>query len=402
MNVVVSGLGVWSPYGPGTDRLWEGLVGDEAALHPVDRFSADGGGYRTALGATIPAMGSERTGAADRTALTIIDRVLDDALADAAVDACGNLSPYDVALLFGVTQALPLPLRRATDDDGYVDSLVPEAALHAMGSARVLERIAQRTGARGQRLVISTACASGTSSIGLGYDLIRRGRARRVLAGGLAFFSELSFSGFNILRVLSKTGCRPFDRDRDGVALGDAFVVVVLEDEALAARRGKVPRARILGFASANEAFHATAPDPTGTAAYGVMRSALGGGTELLERLDYVNAHGTGTPANDKAELLAIGRLAALRRNDDPIAVSSTKGHHGHALGAAGSIEFAATVLAIEHGRIPATLGLRTPAMTEPRVQLVGGGPIDRPIRVALSNSFAFGGNVASVAVGAP
>lgn len=389
-EVVVTGLGLWTPYGQGKAAFWNGLISGKAALTRLNRFNSDRKEYRTNLAASIPNMGTDAE--SELQASRIIEEVLSDAIADAGVDAA-EVPPYEVALILGITQGVPPQIRTA--------SAYPAASpICSYGTASVLTWMAERISARGYVSSISTACASGTQSIGTGYRLIQRGHARRAFVGGFSSFSELSFSGFNILRLLSRSGCRPFDTQRDGVTLGDAFVLFVLEEEKLAQCRGARIYGRMLGYASGNEAFHATSPDPTGRAACDIMARCLQK-QDQLERLDYINAHGTGTVANDIAELAAIAQLASRRRSRDPIAVNSTKGHHGHALGAAGSIEFAATLLTLVQQIVPPTCGLTEPAIIHDEIHLVHGGPCKRPIRVALSNSFAFGGNLASIAVGA-
>ncbi|HYL34627.1 MAG TPA: beta-ketoacyl-[acyl-carrier-protein] synthase family protein [Bryobacteraceae bacterium] len=393
-EIVVTGLGMWTPYGRGAGAFWQGLMSGRPALRHVDRFDCGHKGYRSNLAASIPGMGCEASGETEAVAATMIETVLADTMADAAVEP-GDLPAYDVALVLGVTQGLPVQFRASRVSTA-------RQALCRIGSGAILSKLAARIGAQGYVGSVSTACASGTQSIGVAYGLLESGRARRVFAGGFGYFSEASFSGFNIFRLLSKSGCRPFDAERDGVILGDGFVLTVLEKQELARSRSAHIYGRVLGYASGNEAFHATAPDPTGKSAYETMLRCFEGKTEYLEQLDYVNAHGTGTMANDPAELAAISRLAAHRSSKRAIAVSSTKGHHGHALGAAGSIEFAATLLAIVHQTVPPTCGLAEPAAVYDEIELIRGLPSQRTVRLALSNSFAFGGNLASLVVGAP
>src|SRR5207244_1698963 len=134
-------------------------------------------------------------------------------------------------------------------------------------------------------------------AVGVGYDLIRRGRAKRVIAGGYGYYNDIAYSGFNILRVTGRDGCHPFDRDRDGMMLGDGFALVLLEALPLADRRNATPLARVIGYSTANEAHHATSPDPSGETGYRVMWDALSRSTDRLAMLDYINAHGTGTEA---------------------------------------------------------------------------------------------------------
>jgi 3-oxoacyl-[acyl-carrier-protein] synthase II len=267
-----------------------------------------------------------------------------------------------------------------------------------LSSAAMLSELGKTLQTRGPALMVSTACASGTSSIGVAYDWIRLGRVRAAYAGGLGYFSQVSFSGFNILRLTGIAGCRPFDRKRDGMMLGDGFALVSLEREDDAVRRGAQILTRIAGYSCANEAYHATSPDPTGESGFNVMWNSLGCSLERLDRLDYINAHGTGTQANDSAELAAVARLLAMRSGEEQVAMSSTKGAHGHCLGGAGSVEFIAMVLAQNRSVVPPNLGLNDPEEHPERLSLLC-EPVARPIRVALSNSFAFSGNVASIAI---
>jgi 3-oxoacyl-[acyl-carrier-protein] synthase II len=268
-----------------------------------------------------------------------------------------------------------------------------------LSSAAFHSDLAAQHGAQGPSAMISTACASGTSSIGVAWDWIRQGRAKRVFAGGYGYFSDIPVTGFNILRLVGKEGCHPFDVNRDGMMLGDGFALVVLEDEELARRRGANIIARVAGYSAINEAYHPTSPDPSGDTALRAMWNALGRSEERLASLGYINAHGTGTVANDIAELTAIERLLAQRRGGAPVPVSSTKGHHGHSLGATGSVEFVATLLALQRSFIPATLGLENPEPGFANINLVRGTSLQREIRTALSNSFAFGGNAAAIAI---
>jgi 3-oxoacyl-[acyl-carrier-protein] synthase II len=399
MGVVVTGMAICSPYGNGTETFWQGLTGGHSGQKPITRFSVDNWVYRTKAAATIETIGLEENGDAERSAMEILSAVTDDVIIDSGIEP-KDVSPYEVAVCLGSSQTLTnVFLNYLHRERGAGSSPESFADYSWISAGSVLFNVTRKVKAQGPALVVSTACASGTSSIGVAYDLIRQGRAKRAFAGGVGFFSALSFSGFNILRLTGRDGCRPFDTSRDGMMFGDGFALVVLEDEDFAKQRGAKIKAKILGYATANEAYHPTSPAPDGETGFRVMWQALNRSQENLARLDYINAHGTGTLVNDTSELNAITRLVSLRDNAEKPAVSSTKGHHGHSLGATGSVEFIATVLALNHQTAPPNLGLETPEPGFEKLDLVSGKAHPRRIRVALSNSFAFGGNVASIAI---
>jgi 3-oxoacyl-[acyl-carrier-protein] synthase II len=260
-------------------------------------------------------------------------------------------------------------------------------------------RIAYSIGARGPSITINTACSSGLSSIGQAARLLGDGHIDCAVAGGSDLFSLLSYAGFNSLMALDRLGCRPFDSERDGMSLGDGAAYVVLESENDARARGATVRGAITGYACASEAYHATAPDPSGSGALWVMQTALeqdGGARDLT----LIAAHGTGTPANDGAELSAIAQLLRSMEIPGPVYVSSIKGQLGHTLGAAGALQVVASLACIAQNLIPGTAGLAAPMPHElpivlPRKPLRS----EQPLRLALCNSFGFGGSVAALCV---
>lgn len=397
--VAVVGMGIWSPYGRGVDAFWNGLVHMNPGRKSIARLDVSHWAFRSKSAAGIEEFPGDALGD-DQCAHEIMRQVVCDVLEGSAA-AAGKLSPYEVGLCLGSSHggasARFVSFLKTPPEEQISPSLT--ASNTWLSSAAFLSDLAALLGAQGPSAMISTACASGTSSIGVAWDWIRQGRARRVFAGGYGYFSEIPVTGFNILRLVGKEGCRPFDVSRDGMMLGDGFALVVLEDEELARRRGARIIARIAGYSAVNEAYHPTSPDPSGDTALRAMWNALGRSEERLASLGYINAHGTGTAANDIAELTAIQRLLARRSGGAPVPVSSTKGHHGHSLGATGSVEFVATLLALERGCIPATLGLENPEPGFPDIDLVRGASLQREIRTALSNSFAFGGNAAAIAI---
>ncbi|MFC8270093.1 beta-ketoacyl-[acyl-carrier-protein] synthase family protein [Streptomyces cinereoruber] len=243
-----------------------------------------------------------------------------------------------------------------------------------------------------------TACAAGASALGLGRELLRQGVADVVVAGGAeAPITPLYISSFARMRALSRrsddpaTASRPFDSGRDGFVLGEGAGVLVLETEEHAAARDARSLARLTGYGASSDAHHVTSPHPQGRGAELAMRAALDDAGLTAGDVDYVNAHGTSTPLNDVTEAAVVSRLLG-----DGVAVSSTKGVTGHPLGAAGAVEAAYCALAIRDGMIPPTAGLVDP---DPRIEvdLVRGSARTGPVRAALSNSFGFGGQNATL-----
>jgi len=398
-GVVVSGMAIWSPYGRGLPSFWNGLLSNKSALSPICRFSVDSPIYRTKEAASIVALDKNPLGPGDGIS-ELVETVTLDLLFDALLDNKTDISPYDIGVMVGSSQST------SSAFDEYVrfrlgqsSTLKTQSPNQWISSCNILPHISALVGAKGPAMMISTACASATSAIGVGYDLIRSGRIRRAVVGGVGFYTDISFSGFNILRLTAKHGCRPFDRDRDGMTLADGIGLLVLEEEGLALARQAKIWGRITGYSCGNEAYHATSPDPSGWPQMNVMWNALGRSRDRLNNLGYINAHGTGTVANDKAELLGIQSLLKNRQNDQKVKVSSTKGHHGHALGAAGSIELIATILAMKSSTVPINLGLSNGETGFNDLDLVIDSPVVSKIQLAISNSFAFGGNIACIAV---
>jgi 3-oxoacyl-[acyl-carrier-protein] synthase II len=247
----------------------------------------------------------------------------------------------------------------------------------------------------GQVTIVSNACASGANAIGMGLEMLRRGRAQCVVAGGYDAISELVFSGFDSLHALAPSGLpRPFDAQRDGLALGEGAGVLVLETASHAQKRGASPLAQLSGYHTATDLHHLTQPDPTGTAAIRTMTQASAMAGLEPEQIHYINSHGTGTPYNDVAEGAAIQAWAG--KATAGIAVSSTKSAMGHLLGGAGAVEAALCVMALHGQWLPASLNVRTP---DPIVtfDLVQSFRPQAQLSAALTNSFGFGGTNASL-----
>ena len=264
-------------------------------------------------------------------------------------------------------------------------------------------------GAKGPTLVVVTACASSTDALGFAMDMIRLGRADIVIAGGTeAAVIEFAVGGFMKMRALStkyndqpETACRPFTKGRDGFVMGEGAAVLILESEAHAKARGAKMYAELAGYGATSDAYHITAPDPSGDGAIKAIKIALkDAGVEDLSTVDYINAHGTSTHLNDQMETKAFKTVFG-EEGAKKINISSTKSMHGHLLGATGALEAAITALAIDEGFVPPTINYEEPDLEVDAEK--GEVPLDlnytpnvgvkRELRVALSSSLGFGGH---------
>jgi 3-oxoacyl-[acyl-carrier-protein] synthase II len=238
--------------------------------------------------------------------------------------------------------------------------------------------------------VIANACASGTNAIGHAFECVRSGRYQRVLAGGYDAISELVFTGFDSLQASTPEKCRPFDRQRTGMVLGEGAAILGLESLGSAQQRGAPVLAEIIGYGISTDNFHITQPDPTGIGAQQAMQQALESARVSAKEVDYINAHGTATLFNDAAEGKAINGLFS------GVPVSSTKGMMGHSLGAAGAIEAVICLLALQHQFLPPNINFG--ALDDHLdLNIVANKARPAVLRTALSNSFGFGGTNASI-----
>jgi 3-oxoacyl-[acyl-carrier-protein] synthase II len=238
--------------------------------------------------------------------------------------------------------------------------------------------------------VIANACASGTNAIGHAFECVRSGRYQRVLAGGYDALSEMVFVGFDSLQASTPEKCRPFDRHRTGMVLGEGAAMLALENLESANSRGASILAEIIGYGISTDNFHITQPNPSGIGARQAMERALGNANASGEDVDYINAHGTATVFNDAAEGKAISTLF------NGVPVSSTKSMMGHSLGAAGAIEAIVCLLAMEHQFLPSNINFRE-SDDDLDLNVVANEARPAPVRTVLSNSFGFGGTNASI-----
>ena len=379
-SVAVTGLGVVSPFGTGVKAFWEGISSGSCAIRPITLIDTEG--FRCRIAAEVPAgiAGSGRRSRADRMALAAAREALDDAgiaraeRADAAliVGAVGGGMLETEAWYWQRTRAGAAPMPQA------LTSCFPSSHADVVGSA---------LGLGGPRETIVTACSSGAGSLALAADLVADGVVPLAIAGGVDALTRICFMGFNALKLLDPAPCRPFDRDRRGMSLGEGAASVVLEDP----RRAKARRARVYaelaGYGMTGDAYHVTAPHPEGEGMARAMRAALEQGGVAPAAVGYVNAHGTATLQNDRIEARAMRAVFGEGR----VLVSSTKSMIGHTMAAAGSLEAVATVLTLLNELVPPTARLEN---LDPEIgfDCVPHAAREAAFEHAISNSFGFGG----------
>ena len=398
MRVAITGLGIWSALGRTRVEFEQRLRAGESGVRPVARMDVSHPFFRSRSAAVLSDEASLRP-EIDQT--MIADLTL--AVSQAALRDAGLPNPPtdpSEASRFGMTLGTShggnIAFMRLIRERLGVAPGEPDPQLALSCSPTVLGQVASRVGVRGPTVTVSTACASGTNSIGRAAELIELGRADLMLAGGADLFTELSFSGFNVLGAMTRTVCRPMDSHRDVMVLGDGAAMLVLESESRARARGARIYALIAGHALANEAYHPTAPRPDGMEAARVMQAALESAGLSPQDIDYVNLHGTGTEANDEMELKALQRVFGSESRSMPL-LSSIKAQVGHTLGASGSVEVVATALALHGQFAPPGIHLEHPISPFASWPFVRGKAQPARLRAALSNSFGFSGNLASI-----
>jgi 3-oxoacyl-[acyl-carrier-protein] synthase II len=403
-RVVVTGMGVISPLGVGIDMFWDGLVQGRSGVRRITRF--DPSPYPSQIAGEVPDFDAAahlprrdivRTDVFIHYALIAAQA----ALADSGVKIDGQNDRVGVSIGTGMG-GVPLLLSSwetlQREGMGGVSAYALPGSLPNMAAGWV----SMRTGARGPLFSPTTACAASSQAVGDAFRTIQRGDADVMLAGGTdSLIHPLVIAGFSAIRALSTRNdaptlaSRPFDRDRDGFVLAEGAGLLVLETlEAARARDARI-YAEVLGYGLSADANHPTASSSNGPAR--AMRLALADAKLDPHAVEYVNAHGTSTQLNDQHETEAI--KAVFGDHARRLAVSSIKSMTGHLVGAAGGVEAIATVLALHHGVLPPTINYTTP---DPACDLdyVPNQARRVPIRVAMSNSFAFGGTNAILVLG--
>lgn len=408
-RVVITGIGAVTPIGHGVDGLWCGVLRGETAVRRVTRF--DPGPFRSQLAAEIDDFQPEDFLEPRRARRLERFSQLAIVASQQAVADSGLVPEHDPeAFAVYVGSALGGVAYGEEQHEAYVQhgvrSVSPITALTVFGGAGACN-VAMELGIRGPAMGNANSCASGSVAIGEAFRLLRDGpddSIHAVLAGGAeAPLAPLSFGAFAIIKAMStandepEQASRPFDRLRDGFVMSEGSAMLLLEEREHALARGARIYAEVLGYGHTNDAWHMTAPRPDGTQAARAITLSLADAGLTPKQVDYVNAHGSSTPLNDVTEVRAI--RIALGDWATEIPVTSTKGLHGHALGASGAFEAAITALAIDRGHVPGTANLREPDPECDLRHLPGTGKA-MDVRVAVTNSFGFGGINACLVLG--
>ena len=389
-RVVITGAGIVTALGLGWKPNAEGFRLGRPAFRPVSLFDVSRQRVKTAAEVDLPDA-LPPTGLSRRQ-LARLDRAGKMLLlaANEAWQQAGWKPVNDVPLVLGTTAGgMSLGedyFRQAVQSPGR-HRRQPTRAIHYQPQVQA-RMVLDALGFNGPITIISNACASGSNAIGHAWNLVRCGQAERALAGGYDALSLLVFAGFDALQALSPTVCRPFDARRDGLALGEGAALVALETLEHAQRRNAPILGELIGYGTTIDRHHLTQPQPEGNAALTAMNLACDAARLGPKDVDYINAHGTGTVLNDSSEASAISRWAGPRAATLP--VSSTKASIGHLLGAAGAVEAVICLMALREQWLPAQAAFETPdpACNFPIVRQ----PRDAQVKVALSNSFGFGG----------
>ena len=398
-RVVVTGVGLVSPLGVGTDLTWEGILSGRSGVGRITKF--DAAEFASQIAGEVPDF--DPTQFVEKRDVKKTDAFIQFALAASqfALEDSGlevteaNATRVGVVIGSGIG-GLPLiesmhEILRTRGPNRISPFFIPGLIVNMAAG-----HVSIRYGAKGPSTAPCTACTTGLHAVGDAYRLIRTGEADAMITGGTeGVITPLAVGGFCAMRALStrndepERASRPWDRDRDGFVIGEGAGVVVLEELELARRRGAPIYAEIVGYGMSSDAYHISAPHPEGDGAVEVMHRALADAELEPEAISYINAHGTSTPLGDLAEVQAIKRVFGDHAYE--LAVSSTKSATGHLLGAAGGLELGLLALALKHQVLPPTINLDTPD-PEADLDFVPHEARQADFRFGLTNSFGFGG----------
>lgn len=405
-RVVITGVGVVTPLGCDVPTFWNALCKGESGVGPITQFDCET--FNSRIAAELSGWDADsfftpkehrRLDPFSQYAIAASDEaVRNSGILDDSLD--GHRAGAVIGSGIGGILTTETEKMRLTEQGPKRVSpfCVPMEILN-MASAHV----AIRHGLEGPNFAVVSACASGSHAIGTAYGMVAHGEADVMFAGGAeASLTPLSFAGFCAARALStrndepERASRPFDKERDGFVMAEGAAVLILEELDRARRRNAPILAEVAGYGSTCDAYHITAPTPGGTGAARAMQQAVDRASLNIDDVDYINAHGTSTLANDREETAAIKTVFGNRARQIP--VSSSKSMFGHMLGAAGAVELVATILTIRDGIVPPTINLENP---DPDCDLdyVPNTAIERDVRVALSNSLGFGGHNACLLI---
>jgi len=405
-RVFITGAGVLSPVGNSVEESWKNLVAGVSGAGPITRFDASE--YETRFACEVKDFSYE--GVLDRKEAKRMDRFVQfavvashEAVRNASLDL-GTLDLERIGVIIGSGiggMETFEEQHRNLIEKGH--RRVSPFFIPMMISDMAAGQVSISFGLKGPNFATVSACASGAHAIGEALRLLRAGDADVILAGGAeATITPMAVAGFGNMRALStrnddpQRASRPFDRSRDGFVVGEGAGIVVLETESHARKRGATPICELLGYGASGDAYHMTSPSADGDGAARAMRRALQDSGLPLERIGYINAHGTSTPAGDPIEVKAVKTV--FGEHARRLMMGSTKSMTGHLLGAAGGLEAVITALALARGVVPPTIHLEE-ADPECDLDFVAGSARQTQVQAALSNSFGFGGHNVTLAM---
>jgi 3-oxoacyl-[acyl-carrier-protein] synthase II len=398
-RVVVTGVGMVSPLGIGTEANWEALCAGRSGIGPITHFDASQFSARIAGEVKnfdplqfVDKKDVKKMDVFIQLAIAASQFAMDDASLSVTDDVANRVGVFIASGIGGFSTIEREHKALLEGGPRRISPFFIPASIINLAAGQVSIRF----GAKGPNSATCTACSASAHAIGDAFEIIRRDDADVMIAGGSeAAITPMGVGGFAAMRALStrndepERASRPFDKDRDGFIMGEGSGVVILEELEFARQRGAIIYAELVGYGMSADAFHITAPSEDGDGGVRVMGAALRRAGVRPDQVDYINAHGTSTPYNDKLETLAIKRLFGDHARQ--VAISSTKSMTGHLLGAAGGLEAGITALAVRHQMIPPTINYDTP---DPDCDLdyVPNQKRAAKIEYALSNSFGFGG----------
>ncbi len=391
-RVVITGLGVVSAVGNHLSDFWESLIRGKEGTKEITVFDASPYRIKTAAEVSdldIAAHFSKK----EIRRLSRCDQFGLIASREAWKSAHLDKDPCDkdrAGVVLGAGSGGILSVEKYFRGLYQQGKKFSPSLLISYSLATTTDHIALEYGLKGPRSTTATVCSSSSSSIGVAYEMIQMGLADVMVTGGSDSLCEVSYSGFSSLKLVDPESCKPFDKRRRGLVIGEGAGILILEELEHALKRGAPIHAEFLGYGICADAYHLTAPEPNGEGVERVIQIALAHSRIGPDDVDTINAHGTATPFNDIAETRGIKRVFGERSKEIPI--SGIKSMIGHCLGSAGGIEAAATVMTLKTGIIPPTIHYEVP---DPLCDLnyTPNQCIKRDVRIALSNSFAFGGN---------
>jgi 3-oxoacyl-[acyl-carrier-protein] synthase II len=395
-RLAVTGIGMICALGSDRESSWLALCEGRCGIRELTLFENEG--YRSRMVAEVPDDPAEKFSVRERRRYSRADQfgilAAAEALADSRLVETGIAkSSIGVFLGVGANDLLRNEVYYAEAHGIRQRRPRPSGILNYLNAASA-DAVARHFGLTGPRACLNAACASSTMTIGYGADMIRAGRVKAALCGGSDALSRAALSGFNALRAVDTEPCRPFDIRRNGMNLGEGAGVLVLEELEHARVRGAHVYAELAGYAAYTEAYHVTAPEPEGTAVAALLTAALAASGVSTDEVDHINAHGTGTVPNDKAESRGVRLVFGNRTARIP--VTSIKSMLGHCLGAAGAVEAVALALTIDRGVIPPTIH-HTQTDPECAVDVVANQSRRVQVQCGVSTSLAFGGNDAAL-----